>query len=225
MLTDNEKELKRRLMNLDTAAISDALDSFSITGGLLDIIPRTQGKKMAGPVFTVQYSPIESTSGKFSNAGNYIDEVSPGHVILVDNQGRQDCTSWGGILTTKANLKQIEGTVVHGSGRDIAEIQAKDYPFFSTSIFMVSGKNRAVVTAKQIALNVNGVVVSPGDWLFGDDNGVISIPADKLEIVISRAENTELTEKHILDAINKGEDLEVARSKYKYATPWEKQGK
>lgn len=210
-----------RLLALDTAAVSDALDSLYIAGGLLGIEPQVSGKKIAGPAFTVQYEACMPEKNRFMNAGNYIDEVPAGSIIVVDNGGRLDCTSWGNILTTKALQKQIAGSVIYGSARDIADIRQMDYPLFSSNIYMVSGKNRARVKAVQCALDIHGVTVYPGDWVFGDDNGVLVIPKEQLEEVILRAENVENTERQIISTINAGAPLEVARQQLGYDAPWE----
>lgn len=220
MLTNKQKELRERLLVLNTPAISDALDSLSINGGLLGIECRTNGLKMAGPAFTVKYTPIQFDSKCFKNAGNYIDDIPESSVVVIDNQGRTDCTSWGGILTTKAKLKKLGGTVIFGSARDVQEIIEKEYPLFSSGVYMVSGKNRALVEAKNVTLDINGTIVKASDWLFGDINGVVVIPAEHLEEVIYRAEKTEQTELNILDAISGGTNLEEARIQHNYSEPW-----
>lgn len=216
------KTYKERLLDLDTAAVSDALDSLYIMGGLLGIKPQVSGKQIAGPAFTVQYEACTPEKNRFMNAGNYIDQVPVGSIIVVDNGGRLDCTSWGNILTTKALQKQIEGSVIYGSARDIADIRQMDYPLFASNIFMVSGKNRARVKAVQCALDIHGVTVCPGDWVFGDDNGVVIIPKEQLEEVIRRAENVENTERQIISTISAGTPLDVARQQLGYDAPWEK---
>ena len=123
--------IKQRLLSLDTASISDALDSLYITGGLKQIKPLLQGKKIAGPAYTVQYEAYQPDENIFMNAGNYIDDVPEGYVIVIDNQGRDDCTNWGNILTTKAKIGKIAGTVIKGSARDIFDIRKMDYPLFA----------------------------------------------------------------------------------------------
>jgi regulator of RNase E activity RraA len=177
--------------------------------------------KIAGPAFTVKYEACTPEKNQFMNAGNYIDEVPAGAVIVVDNGGRTDCTSWGNILTTKALQKGIAGSVIYGSARDIADIRQMGYSLFSSNIYMVSGKNRARVSAVQCALDIGGVTVCPGDWVFGDDNGVLVIPGEHLEEVIRRAENVENTERKIIGAINGGTSLDVARQQLGYHVPWE----
>ncbi|PHM44976.1 dimethylmenaquinone methyltransferase [Xenorhabdus mauleonii] len=215
------EQIKQQLIKLDSAAISDAMDSLNIPAGLSGIIPRNSGMKITGPAFTVRYEPIIPEQGKFLNAGNYIDEVPSGHIVVVDNQGRTDCTSWGNILTYKAIQKGIEGSVIYGSARDVSEIRRLSYPLFTTGIYMVSGKNRAKVVETQCALRIGDVNVCPGDWIFADDNGVLVIPLQHLLTVIERAENVEKTEQAIIEAITNGEDLVSAREKLGYAVPWE----
>ncbi|WP_340621500.1 RraA family protein [Xenorhabdus siamensis] len=220
MKTTQFERIKERLMALDSAAISDAMDSLYIPTGLAGIVPRNSGIKMAGPAFTVRYEPIIPEQGRFLNAGNYIDEVPSGYVVVVDNQGRTDCTSWGNILTSKAIQKGIAGSVIYGSARDLSEVRKLAYPLFTTGVYMVSGKNRAQVVEIQCTLNIGEVMISPGDWIFADDNGALVIPQQHLLTVIERAENVDKTEQAIIEAIINGEDLVSAREKLGYAVPW-----
>ncbi|WP_237387884.1 RraA family protein [Xenorhabdus sp. Sc-CR9] len=214
------EQIKAHLMQLDSAAISDAMDSLYISAGLAGIVPRNAGTKIAGPAFTVRYEPIIPEQGNFLNAGNYIDEVPTGSIIVVDNQGRIDCTSWGNILTFKAIQKGIAGSIIYGSVRDLSEVRRLAYPLFSTGIYMVSGKNRTQIAATQCTLNIGGVEVSPEDWVFADDNGALVIPKQHLLTVIERAGNVDKTEQAIIEAITNGEDLVTAREKLGYAVPW-----
>ena len=51
--------------------------------------------------------------------GDYIDDVEPGQIVVIDNDGRMDATVWGDILTLVADRKKIGGTVIDGVCRDI----------------------------------------------------------------------------------------------------------
>ncbi|OPB29453.1 RraA family protein [Bartonella sp. WD12.1] len=216
----NIEILKKRLLALDTAAVSDALDSLYLQAALPNIKPRLNNIKIAGPVFTVQYEAFTPENQTFTNAGNYIDDVPAGSVVVIDNNGRLDCTSWGNILTHKALQQKIIGTVVHGSARDIAEIRALHYPLFTTNIYMVSGKNRARIRATQVPLLIDGIKITPGDWVFADDNGVLILPKAELSEIVYRAENVDKTEARILSALQKGERLEKIRIQEGYEAPW-----
>ncbi|MBB4076957.1 regulator of RNase E activity RraA [Bartonella fuyuanensis] len=220
ILDENVEMLKKRLLALDTAAVSDALDSLYLQAALPNIKPRLNNIKIAGPVFTVQYEAFRPENKTFTNAGNYIDDVPAGSVVVIDNNGRCDCTSWGNILTHKALQQKIVGTVIHGSARDIAEIKALHYPLFTKNIYMVSGKNRARIQAVQVPLIIEGIKIVPGDWVFADDNGVLILPNSELSEIIRRAENVDKTEARILAALKGGERLENIRIQEGYEIPW-----
>lgn len=213
-------QLMDELFHLGTPEISDALDACGIEGALLGISPLLSKMKLVGPVFTVKYLAYAERPDEFSGAGNYIDEVPPNAVIVIDNQGRNDCTTWGDILTQVAIIKNIAGTVVHGAVRDVEFIKKVKYPLFSKSIYMRTGKNRVYKAWHQQQLNINNVTVNPGDILIGDDNGVVIIPKNLLEEIIVKAKNIKANEQKIIESVSKGLSLEEARTKYHYNKPW-----
>ncbi|KTD45560.1 DlpA protein (isocitrate and isopropylmalate dehydrogenase family protein) [Legionella rubrilucens] len=210
----------QQLKQYSTAEIADALDACGVDGALLHIKPLTSGIKLAGPAYTVQYSPYQRIGQAFKQAANYIDNVPANAVIVIDNQGRIDCTVWGDILTQAALVKGIAGTVVNGAVRDVAKILNSNYPLFSVERFMRSGKNRVQKSGEQCPVSINGVTIQPGDILFGDDNGVLVIPADLLAEVLAKAQAICETENKIIDAVKKGQRLDQAREDYRYDQPW-----
>lgn len=213
--------LRERLAGLDTAALSDAMDGLRTPPCVLaGIRPRTPGTVAFGPAFTVRYTAAKDAAA-FRNAANYIDEVPAGAVVVVDNGGSTVCTNWGSLLTSVAASRGIAGTVVHGSVRDVRESRDAGYPLFSTGVTMVSGKNRVVLDAVGVAVDVAGTEVAPGDLVFADDNGAVRIPADLVEEVVRRAEAVERTERRIRDAVADGSRLDAARERFGYARPWE----
>lgn len=215
------KELIQRYKKLDSPSISDALDSLKISGGLVGIQCRVKGLAMCGPAYTVKYRLIETESAGFKNAGNYIDNVPEGSIIVIDNDGRQECTTWGDILTNFAIKHNIGGTVIHGAARDIDEIERLRYPLFSTHIFMQSAKNRAIKVDENCEIEIGKVTIKPNDLIFGDSNGCVAIPFEHIEEVLSRAENIQKTEQKIIEAVMHGISLEKAREQFGYAKPWE----
>lgn len=212
--------LFNELLNFDTAAVSDALDSCKIEGALLGIKPIKCGKKLIGPAFTVQYSSYESKPIDFKGAGDYIDDVPEHSVIVIDNNGREDCTTWGNILTQVALIKNIAGTVVNGSIRDVEFIRDNEYALYSRAIYMRSGKNRVYKSEQQKKLTIGDVIINPGDIIFGDDNGVVSIPKNLLEDIIYKVKNIFKTEENIINEVKKGTSLKEARIKHHYHAPW-----
>src|SRR5688500_12355175 len=78
-----------RAARLDTATLSDALDKLGIVGQCYRIKPRHHDFRMAGRAWTLLYGPAESPAG---TVGDYIDDVPPGSVIVLDNGGRENAT-------------------------------------------------------------------------------------------------------------------------------------
>ncbi|MFC7827585.1 RraA family protein [Streptomyces sp. NPDC057375] len=215
-------ELRRRLARLDTAALSDAMDSLRTPPCVLPgIHPRTPGTLACGPAFTVRYRPLDPDARGFRNAADYIDEVPAGSVVVVDNGGSLTCTNWGSLLSSVALHRGVSGTVVHGSVRDVAESRAAGYPLFSTGVTMVSGKNRVVLDRTGVSVDIGGTTVDPGDWIVADDNGALRVPAALAAEVLRRAEAVDRTEARIRAAVLDGGRLDGARARFGYARPWE----
>lgn len=212
--------LLKELLNFDSAAISDALDSCKVESALSGIRPIVFGKKLIGPAFTVKYTPYETKPIDFKGAGDYIDDVPEHSVIVIDNNGREDCTTWGSVLTQVALIKNIAGTVVHGSIRDVEFIRNNEYALFSRAIYMRSGKNRVYKSEQQKTIVIGDVIINPGDIIFGDDNGVLSIPKNLLEDIIYKVKNIFKTEENIINAVKSGASLKEARIKHHYHAPW-----
>lgn len=214
-----DANLIARARKLDTAALSDALDSLAIAGTLEGLAAQVPGSRCAGPAYTVLYEPVSDREG-FKNAANYIDDVPEGAVIVSSNNGRTDCTTWGDIMTHVASTRGIAGTLIDGAARDIEIVRRLNYPLFSRAVFMRSGKNRVQMKAVQVPLEIAGVTIRPGDLIVADSNGCVAIPADQAQEVIARAEAVEATERNILAAVENGMSLAQARRLHRYDQPW-----
>ena len=93
-MTDSNVERAKRL---ETATVSDALDKLRIPGQCLGIKPRNHDFRLAGRAYTVLYGPVDSNEP--GTVGDFIDDLEPGSVVVIDNGGREDATVWGDIMT------------------------------------------------------------------------------------------------------------------------------
>ena len=206
-------EIIKNLEKLSISVLSDALDQLGVDGGC-HLIPRTKNTNVVGRAFTVKFKRIES--GNFAKAADYIENVKKGEVIFIDNNGNTDCSVWGKILTETAIIKKVAGTVIYGACRDISEIKNFKYPVFSKDAFMKTGKNRVILDYVQKPVSIANVVINPGDYIKGDESGIIVIPAELAEQVIERAKKITANEDKITKAVRRGMDLDKAREKYNY---------
>ena len=209
----NESEIQYRLSLLDTATISDALDKLNIAGQCLGIKPLAPGFKLSGRAYTIHYTSADQPAG---TVGDYIDDVSAGSVVVLDNGGREDATVWGDILTQYSHQKGIAGTVIEGACRDISLSLELSYPIYSRSYSMRTGKDRVQVNAVNVPVNIGAARVSPGDLMIGDSDGVLCIPRKHEVAVFECAERIYQAEEKIRSAIERGARLGDARKSYNY---------
>ncbi|MFJ4166583.1 RraA family protein [Microbacterium sp. NPDC089698] len=205
--------LIERFRVLGTATVSDALDKLRRPGSLLGLAPLADGQHMVGRAFTVRYVSAQVPAG---TVGDFIDQVEPGQVVVLDNDGRVDCTVWGDILTAVAHHRGISGTVIDGVCRDTQRALSIGYPVYSRGRFMRTGKDRVEVAEEQGPVTIGGVTVRPGDILLGDSDGVVAIPQDCEAEVLEVAETIHAREESILAAALGGASIAEARARYGY---------
>jgi regulator of RNase E activity RraA len=168
---------------------------------------------MAGRAWTLLYGPGGKPCG---TVGDYIDDVPPGSIVVLDNGGRDNATVWGDILTEIAHRRGIAGTLIDGVCRDTALCRQLGYPIFSKAHWMRTGKDRVQVEATGVPVNIGDARVAPGDIVRGDADGVVVIPKEHEAAVLDTAEAIEVAEEAIRQAVRGGMRLDEARKQFKY---------
>ncbi len=209
------KEIIEAYKKLDVPSISDAMDKLKIAGGLLGIKPVVADTFICGQAFTVHYMPCGEIKG---TVGDFIDDILPGEVAVIDNQGRMDCTVWGDIMSIYATQKGIAGTIVDGVCRDINVIRELKYPIFTKGTYMVTGKDRVYVDYVNGPVNIAGIQVNPGDLICADNTGAVVVPFGRAREVLATAQEIERVEQLIVSKIREGMTLKEARKQTGYHT-------
>lgn len=209
MKSEEDRELVALFEGLDTAGVSDAMDKLGIPGQCFGIRPLDNyTKTIVGPAFTVEYVSASSPPG---TVGDFLDDVAPGDVIVIDNGGRTDCTVWGDIMTQYAGARKIAGTVIDGVCRDVSRALADGYPMFSQGRFMRTGKDRVQVAAVNAPVSIGSARVEPRDIVVADANGVVVVPRGRAKRVAETALGIEAVEARIRERISAGSTLREAR--------------
>ncbi len=199
---------------LDTPGVSDAMDKLGLHGQALGIMPLANySKTVVGPAFTVKYVPASHPPG---TVGDFIDDVAPGDVVVIDNDGRSDCTVWGDIMTQYAGLRGIAATVIDGVCRDVGKALGDNYPIFSVGRFMRTGKDRVQVESLNTAVAIGTVRVASRDIVVADANGVVIVPRHRARDVAAAARKIEESESRIRAQIAGGTSLREARAALGY---------
>lgn len=170
------------LVRFGAAAIYDALGH---RGALqADIRPLWTPLRIAGPVFTVQAWPGDNLA-----LHRALAEAPPGMLLAVAAGNSTTAAVWGGLLAAIASDRGLLGLVTDGVVRDRDEIQELGFPVFCRGASVVwPTKHQPGELGTSIVLG--GVALSPGDWLLGDGDGVVTIPADLLDDTLRIAEQS-----------------------------------
>jgi regulator of RNase E activity RraA len=183
------EELRRLLY---TAVVSDVLDGFGLMRQALRPFVRPLDERLTlfGKARTGRYerAAAPAAGNPYELEMDLIDSLLPGEVAVLACDGPTELIApWGELLSTAARARQSAGCVTDGLVRDVARIRAMEFPVFHGGIGPLDTRNRAEMVAKDVPVTVAGVAVSPGDWILGDADGVVVIPADKAEAVVRAA--------------------------------------
>ena len=189
----NDQQLVALFEGLDTPGVSDALDKLGLPGQCLGIAPLANYTQVVvGPAFTVQYVSASVPPG---TVGDFIDDVAPGDVVVIDNGGRTDCTVWGDIMTQYAGSRAIAATVIDGVCRDVSKALHDGYPMFSKGRFMRTGKDRVQVQSVNQPVSIGSARVCARDIVVADANGVVIVPRARAAEVAACARSGQILER------------------------------
>jgi len=192
-----DEDIYQLLMSVSTPNISDAMHR---KGAMQNIRSMVKGKKMVGRAVTVQ-----TFAGDWAKPVEAIDIAYPGEVLVIYN-GSNHVATWGGLATLSSLNKGIGGVVIDGAVRDIDEIEQLDLPVFASNSVPNAGEPKGFgeINAEIVC---GAQAVKPGDYIVGDDNGVVVVPKERAYEIARRAKEVEKTESRLYDEIRKGHTL------------------
>ena len=195
-----------RLLQLDSCALSDALDSMQLPAAITGLAPLSSDRRIAGPAVTVRLAPDKPVDTAPRHLGTMaIESASGGEVIVIEHSSGVECAGWGGVLSAGARLRNIAGVVIDGLARDIDEARELAFPIFARGATARTARNRVWEQECNEPVNIAGTTVRPGDWIVADASGVVALPLEHLEEIIARAERVAARERLMVEALRKGE--------------------
>lgn len=139
-----------------------------------------------------------------------IELIQPGDVIVVDAGGYKETGGmWGEIMTLAAKKRGIEGIVIDGAARDIPILREINFPIFARTSSPGSTAKKTFGSINR-PITCGGILVNPGDFIIGDEDGVVVIPRARVEETIQSGEARDRKEDGIKQMIAEGKStLEI----------------
>ena len=206
-----EEELFNAFAKVSTPNIADAMQK---RGVMKRIVPRINRKaKMVGRALTVK-----TADGDWAKPVEAIDRARKGDVIVIDVGGGPTAV-WGELASWSCKVKGVAGVVIDGAARDIDSILEIGFPVFSKHVVPMAGepKGHGEIGAE---IECGGQLVRTGDWIVGDENGVVVVPQESAVEIANRALDVLERENRIREEIKRGGTLSSVLELEK----WEKVG-
>ncbi|CAM3970229.1 Methyltransferase [Bordetella tumbae] len=190
-------DIVRRAAELQPAILADVAGRRGALHGR--IRPLHSSMKFAGTAFTVEVRPGDNLMIHAA-----ISLAKPGDVLVIDGKGDLSSALMGTIMMTACKQLGLAGVVIDGAARDSLEIIEMDYPVFAAGT-NPNGPTKNVGGRIGHPVSVGGVTVHPGDFIIGDNDGVVVVERDKIESLLPAAEKKVKDEAARIAAIKTGD--------------------
>jgi 4-hydroxy-4-methyl-2-oxoglutarate aldolase len=195
----------RRLNQLDTCAVSDAMDKLGLRGVVTGIHQYSTQRKIAGRVITVKLGVDDGRPTAHKHLSTTaIETANPGDVIVVEQRSGIDAAAWGGNLSLGAKIRGVAGVICEGPARDIDESRQHDFPVYARDHTCTTARGRLIETATNEPITVGTILVSAGDYVIADASAVVFIRPNDILRVLETADKIVEKEKLMAEAIRSG---------------------
>lgn len=179
---------------LGTGPVSDAMEQLGLPRAVLTgwrYINQDQTAAIVGPAFTLRQAAkgraVPHDEDRMRQGQVAAELAQAGDVIVIDVGGRTDICTWGENHSQRAQSRGIAGLVVHGAVRDSAWIEHLGFPVLCRGVSPVASRWDLESVAVNEPVTIGGVLIRPGDLIYGDADGVLVIAAEQIDAVLERA--------------------------------------
>lgn len=166
--------------NLRVPAVCDVLDQLGLRHQAMHQRLRPLDDAnciMAGRARTFRWMDVDHDDGDpYALEIEAMDSLRPGDVVVHSTDASGTNAPWGELMTTAAQQRGSVGCVCDSNVRDCLQIKALGFPVFCSGIRPLDSKGRGKVMAYDVPIRCGEVLVSPGDLVFSDFDGIVVIP-------------------------------------------------
>ena len=189
-------ELVEAFAQVVTPHISDNLGRHIGARGLTRY---NRSGKLVGTAITVKTRPGDNLL-----IYKALMQAEPGQVLVVDGAGDTTNALVGELIMLYAQQRGMVGFVIDGAVRDTAAFIEADFPCYARDVSH-RGPYKQGPGQIGVPVSIGGQVVRNGDWVVGDEDGVVTFSAEEASALIEAAHRTAAAEEAIKREIATGE--------------------
>lgn len=209
--------MRDRFLAIYTAALADTLDARGLRAQTLppSIRPLEPGARLAGQAYTITGRPAETADydAALRKVLAVLGSIPEEHVAVYACE-QEVSAHLGELSVTALKVRQVAGCVVDGGCRDVRFIRDEGFPVFCRYVTPEDSTWRWSLEETQVPVTIGGVRITPGDWVVGDDDGVVVVPFEIADRVLAEAEEKAAAESKVRSAIREGMSPLAAYDEY-----------
>jgi regulator of RNase E activity RraA len=202
---------------LTSALLADVLDGLGQQHSALpsEIRPLDRDWKLCGRAATLSAVTVAAEPAHpYAVEMECIDLLRPGEVLVATTNGDRASALWGELLSTAARARGAAGAVIDGLTRDAARLLAMGFPVFAAGFCPLDSKGRLDCIAHGQPVRVGSCVIRPGDWIFGDIDGLVDVPVELADEAFRLALTKAQGENCVRDELARGRPLREVFAQY-----------
>ena len=193
-----------------TGNIADAVEEATGARGWMsaDMKPIFDAR-LAGRAATALMRPVLRTdTRKYPNhLLEILDQAEPGSVLVYVMEDGVEIAAMGNLMATTAKVRGLAGAVIDGAVRDVTELRRLQFPVWSRRVSPATSVGRMISVDKQIPVRCAGILVNPGDYIVGDPDGVVVVPAGAAEKVVALLKQYDEKESKMIPIIDREKSM------------------
>jgi len=208
--SDTDWDAIERLKKWYSGDVHDSMEHLGLWGfveGVSLLGALEPGAVVCGPAVTVQFEPSDRKGEPQDVYHHAIDNTPKGGILVCEASCAGGSCS-GELMSSGAKTRGAAATIVNGTVRDLAQVRALGYPLFGTEASPVGVTGKKEPKRSQVPVKIGRVTIRPGDIIFGDIDGVVAIPKDRVRDVADAADELGRNEASARDRILAGEKLQ-----------------
>lgn len=178
------EERRRSLLTVQTSTLGHLRDFGFIRG----LTPNRRPIQFAGTAVTVRLPHMDSSALHVA-----ADHLRPGDVLVVEQSG-DERSSFGGMVAFTSKTRGAEGVVLSGAMNDFDEVLELGLPVYSRGVSARTTRILGIEGAINVPITVGGVVVTPGDAVFADSDGIAVLTEDEIDDIVADLRSKENAE-------------------------------